>query len=296
MDSFFRGLLRQYAADRDPHLAEQIANTFLRAENIIPLPFGKEKPLARPPQTIDEILSILTSDNIIPLGILTEWEDDHVACGKVAFMLDDKCLSMEFNYCGIRALGAFEWADSLRARNFAIGKLRYYTGKVFDIDIDPTDAPDGQYSEYGEFDKELCEDIKNAFEAGGYPRLGFGGLTGGYSRDRLGKLSQTHGQKTFEAAFGPLQPHTWAYPDKGTIDHRWQHAHALSITPEGSFWHYRTEVRSGCDPARADYSRVVEKVPIGSPSLHEVVWRDELARVPGSDNKGCFPFDDGNQW
>jgi hypothetical protein len=294
-DYFFRGLLRRYAADRDPRLAQQIANTVLRTENVVPLSCWKGgKPLARPPQSIDEILSILTSDDIIPLGILAEWDDDHVACGKVAFIVEDKCLSMEFNYCGMKVLGAFEWADSPRARAFAIGKLRYYTGKIFDIDIDPTDEPDGQYSEYGQFDAGIIKEIRDTFEAGGYPRLGFGGLTTGYSRYGTGQLFQKHGQKAFEEAFGPLQPHTWAYPDKGTVENRWQHAHSLSITPEGSFWHYRTEVRGGADPARADYSRVVAKVPVGSPSLHEVVWRDELGRVPG--NKGCFPFDDGNQW
>jgi hypothetical protein len=289
--------MRRYAAEPDPLLAQQIANTLMRVEGLSGCAAPPKKVLPRLPQTIDEIIAILTSDNIVPIKLLASWEDDHVACGKVAFMVDDLYLQMEFNYCGTEVLGAFEWGDSPRACAYAIDKLRYYTGRIFDLHIDPSDDPDGQYSEYGQFDDEVIKEIKDTFEAGGYPRLGFGGFSSGYSRAGLGALFQKYGQEAFEAAYGPLQPHTWSYPDEGRVENRWGHAQGLSITPEGSFWHYTTEARWGGDPSRADYSRVVAKVPVGSPSLHKVEWRDDLWSGYGVEgNKGCWPFGDGNQW
>jgi hypothetical protein len=266
MDAFLQGLLRRYAGDggSDDALAHQIAHTVMRAEGSSkPIPKWQDQ-LARPFKTFDEIIGVLTRDDIVPLGIISEWEDDHVTCGKVAFMLGDECLSFDLNYCGVTALGAFEYGDSPRACKDAIETLRTHVGRIFDFDD-------------GEFEDWELDEIKT----GGYPRLGISDFTSGYSRHDLGKLFQKHGQEAFEKAFGPLQPWTWTYAANssyaGRVDHRWKTAGSISITPEGSFWNYY----NGSDNERADNSRVID-----SPSLHTLVWEGNPDKI------GCWPFDD----
>lgn len=255
MDAYLQNLLRRYAGG-DLDLSHQIARAVMRTSGIVPIP-QHTNTLAEPPKSIDDLLAILT-ENIIPIGILAEWEDDHTVGGKVEFIVGDKLLFFDMDYCGAESLAAFAYSDSSRAYERAVTELRHQVLQLFDRSVHYD-----QYFSERDITPDLIDDIRFDFEQGLFAHLTIP-VGRGYSRaDRNITLSK-FGQEAVEKSWGPFQPYTFTY-DTGNVDHRWINAFTLMIAPEGSYWVYNIS-----DHPNADYSQVVSPLPVGSPSLHRV--------------------------
>lgn len=265
MDNLLRNAIREYAGSPSDELAHRIARLSLQSEDTGPpiLPIAKRIPT--PFSSFEDIYEAVLQP-ITPLSIITEWEDDHVTCGKVEFMVGDKIRWLDLWYAGAAALGSFEYPDSAKAHKVATSVIQDKLAQLFELDNwgdDPADRIADLRSDIAGYDCKVTIPVASHF-----------------SRYDLCLYFNAWGQEVFEKVFGPLQPFIWL-PTNLAPQHRWKVASHLCITETGATWLYYTG--DGPGYGNMDNSRVEEKVPLGRTLMHPLQPR-------AASDLGCWPF------